>query len=84
MRDKKVDLTPLIEAEEPVVIVVLTRRGLEKSLLFYQEDSVEALEAGNRLLTRVSAHLVLLDNTLRAAEQEEQVSAHVMKMQESI
>jgi hypothetical protein len=76
MSDKKVDLTPLIEAEEPVVIVVLTRRGLEKSLLFYQEDSVEALEAGNRLLARVSAHLVLLDNTLRAAEQEDQVSTH--------
>ena len=65
MKDKKLDLTPVIEAGEPVVVIVLTQRGLEKSLLFYQEDSVEALEAGNLLLAKISAQLTLIDNAIR-------------------
>ncbi len=60
------ELKSLIKAGEPVVVVVLSLKGLEKSFVFYQEDSVEALEAGNLLLARVSCQLSLLDNAVRS------------------
>ena len=65
MKDKKLDLTPVIEAGEPIVVIVITWSGLQKSLLFYEEDSVEALEAGNLLLAKISPQLMLIDNALR-------------------
>ncbi len=67
-KDVKTDLSPLIEGGEPVVIVVLSPRGLEKSFVFYEEENVEALEAGNLLLARISTQLTLLDNALRVGE----------------
>jgi hypothetical protein len=48
--------------------VVLTPKGLEKAFVLYEEDDVEALEAGNLLLARVSTQLTLLDNALRVGE----------------
>lgn len=64
-KNQKTDLTPLIQAGEPIVIVVLSTRGLEKSMVLYEEENVEALEAGNLLLARISTQLTLLDNALR-------------------
>jgi hypothetical protein len=64
-KDAKTDLSPLIESGEPVVIVVLSQRGLEKSFVFYEDENVEALEAGNLLLARISPQLTLIDNALR-------------------
>lgn len=62
---KKVSLEPLIEAGEPVVAILVTPRGLGKSLLFYEEDNPEALEEANQLLARISPQLVLLDNAIQ-------------------
>jgi hypothetical protein len=61
-----------MEPTEPTVIVVLTPGGLEKAFVLYQEDDVEALEAGNRLLARVAAQLILLDNAVRRGEEASQ------------
>lgn len=52
---------------EPMIIVVVTPKGLERALVVYEEDDVEELEQGNLLLARISAQLTLLDNALRAA-----------------
>jgi hypothetical protein len=57
-----------MESTEPTVIVVLTPKGLEKAFVLYEEDDVDALEAGNLLLARISAQLALLDNALRMGE----------------
>lgn len=73
-KTEKLDLKPVIEAGEPVVVVVLTKNGLQKSLVFYESDNPEALQAGNELLARVSTNLVLLDNTLRAASEDQQAA----------
>jgi hypothetical protein len=54
-----------MERTEPTVIMVLTPRGIETAFVFYEEDDVEALEAGNLLLARISTQLALLDNALR-------------------
>lgn len=62
---KKVSLEPIIEAGEPVLAILVTPRGLEKSLLFYEEDNPEALEAVNQLLARISHQLMLLDDAIR-------------------
>jgi hypothetical protein len=51
--------------QEPTVIVVLSPKGLEKAFVLYQEDDVDALEAGNLLLARISPQLALVDNALR-------------------
>ena len=51
--------------QEPTVIVVLSPKGLEKAFVLYQEDDVDALEAGNLLLARISPQLALIDNALR-------------------
>ena len=64
-RDAKTDLSSFIKNGEPVVVVVLSPRGLEKSFVFYEEDNVEALEAGNLLLARISPQLMLLDSALK-------------------
>ena len=64
------NLASPIQAGEPVVVVVLSPRGLERSLVFYEEDNEEALEAGNLLLTRISAQLMLLDSALRTVKLE--------------
>ena len=68
-RDAKTDLSPFIENGEPVVIVVLSPRGLEKSFVFYEEENVEALEAGNLLLAQIAPQLALLDNALRLGDE---------------
>jgi hypothetical protein len=59
------ELKNLLEAGEPVVVVVLSRKGLEKSFVFYPEEDTDALEAGNMLLARISGLLSLLDNAVR-------------------
>ena len=65
------ELRSVIQSGEPVVVVVLTPKGLEKSFVLYEEENVEALEAGNLLLARISSQLALLDNALRIAEKRE-------------
>lgn len=65
MKDKKLDLTPVIESGEPVVIVVLSQRGLEKAFVFHEEENAEALEAATQLLARVSLQLALLDSAVK-------------------
>jgi hypothetical protein len=65
------ELRTVIQSGDPVVVVVLTSKGLEKSFVFYEEENVEALEAGNLLLARISPQLALLDNALRIAEKHE-------------
>ena len=64
-RNAKSDLSPVIQAGQPVVVVVLSTQGLEKSLVFYAEDDVDSLEAGTLLLAKISPHLLRLDNALR-------------------
>lgn len=54
-----------METRETTVIVVLNPRGLEKAFVLYEEDDVDALEAGNLLLARISPQLALIDNALR-------------------
>lgn len=62
---QKNQLRGLVESGEPVVIVVLSQKGLEKAFVFYEEENAEALEQGNQLLARVSLQLALLDNAAR-------------------
>lgn len=50
---------------EPTVVIVVTPRGLEKAFVLYEEDNVDALEAGNLILTRISFELAMIDNALR-------------------
>lgn len=54
-----------MDATEPTVIVVLTPKGLEKAFVLYEEDNVDAIEAGNLILARISFELALIDNALR-------------------
>ena len=66
---QKSELRNVIESGEPVVVVVLSQKGLEKAFVFFDEDSVDALEAGNLLLARISPQLSLIDNALRQGEE---------------
>ena len=55
-------------SKQSTVVAILTPKGLEKAFVLYEEDDVEALEAGNLLLARISTQLTLLDNALRAGD----------------
>lgn len=55
-----------VEAEGPTVVIILTPKGLQRSLVFYESE--QSFEAGNQLLARISAQLMLLDNALRSSE----------------
>ena len=59
------ELKNLIKEGAPLVIIVLSQEGLEKSFVFYEEENAEALEQGNLLLARISCLLSLLDNAVR-------------------
>lgn len=50
---------------EPTVVIVVTSKGLERAFVVFEEDNVDALEAGNMLLTSISFELALIDNALR-------------------
>ena len=67
---QKNQLRGLVESGEPVVIVVLSQKGLEKAFVFYEQENAEALEAGNQLLARVSLQLALVDNAIRRSPGE--------------
>ncbi len=54
---------------EPVVVVILSSKGLEKSFVFYEEENEESFEAGNQLLVKISPQLMLLDNALRSGQE---------------
>ena len=54
----------VIESGEPVLVLVVSPQGLERTLILYDE-SVEALEQGNLLLARLAPQLLLLDNAAR-------------------
>lgn len=60
------NLKGIVESGEPVIVVILSRKGLEKAFVFYEEENAEALEAGNMLLARVATQLVLLDNAVKS------------------
>jgi len=59
------ELKNLIKEGAPLVIIVLSQEGLEKSFVFYEEENAEALEQENLLLARISCLLSLLDNAVR-------------------
>jgi hypothetical protein len=64
-RDER-DLSSLVAGGEPVVIVVLSNRGVEKSLIFHDEGDPVALGEGNLLLAKIAPHLMLIDSALRS------------------
>ena len=62
---QKNELRNTTEAGEPVVVVLLSPRGLDRAFVLYED--AEALEAGNLLLAKISAQLTLIDDALRGA-----------------
>ena len=73
------ELNSLVESGEPVVIVVLSERGLERAFVFYPEGDPDALEMGNQLLARVSTHLILLDSAVKSGGVASEQTAVVVK-----
>lgn len=73
------ELRDMVESGEPVVIVVLSHKGLEKAFVFYPEGDPDALEMGNELLARVSTHLILLDSAVKRGGVAQEQTAVVVK-----
>lgn len=62
---QKNDLRAVVETGEPLVVIVASQKGLERSFVLYEEDSADSLEAGNLLLAKIAPQLVLLDAALK-------------------
>jgi len=65
-------LRGMVESGEPVVVIILSQKGLEKAFVFYEQENAEALEIGNQLLAKVSCQLMLRDNAVRHGEEPTQ------------
>ena len=50
---------------EPVILLVLTSRGFERSLVLW--ETPEGLKRGNSLLAKVSNELVSLDDAIKGS-----------------
>jgi hypothetical protein len=52
-------------SNEPMVLLVLSAKGMERAVILYREGDPEGLEQGAGILAKVAVQLALLDEALR-------------------